>query len=171
MKKQHIILSLILCILICAPENLFSEAVYDSNGRILRSSTWMQGSKKKTEESESIQDVVQEDETSEPALQDQSPMQETSLQADKCYTSQDIEKSAASSLPDFLQEKGFLILSSGGSGTKTEVSYKGFTSFCIRVYVDGVYANSPTTGEFDWNSIAIDSIESIVISEVPQLGV
>ncbi len=60
-------------------------------------------------------------------------------------------------------------MATGAYGSKQELSFKGFTSFCIKVYVDGVYANNPATGEFDWNSIDINSIESIEISEEPGL--
>lgn len=155
--------------------SLFSEAVYDSSGRIIRSSTWLPStgkSKQKTEIPSKIEDVVKENNSDdEPLVQDQQSMKEVNVISDHFYDSETIENSNTQSLPDFLQQKGFLIMASGGKGTKTELSYKGYTAFCIKVYVDGILSNSPTTGEFDWNSIDIDSIESIVITEAPQIGI
>lgn len=153
---------------------LFCEQVYDSSGRLIRSSQWLQRTEKPqtVEPAKDIEEVViEQQEEEEPLVQDQQSMKEKNIVADKVYSSNDLEKSHASNLPSFLQEKGFLIMSSGGEGTKTELSYKGFTAFCIKVYVDGILANNPTTGEFDWNSIDINSIESIVVSETPQIGI
>lgn len=88
----------------------------------------------------------------------------------KIFTSEDIEKKKSQSIQDFFLSEGFLMMSSGGNGSKAELSYKGFTSFCIKVYVNGIMANDPTTGEFDWNSIDVNSIESICIEDVPSLN-
>lgn len=86
---------------------------------------------------------------------------------EKTFTSEEIKNSAVSSLPELLRQKGLLVMSSGGSGTASNFSYKGYSGFCCKVYVDGVLATQPGTGEFDWNSIDINSIESITISEIP----
>lgn len=167
MKK--ILLPIILALLTFP---LFSEQVYDSSGNLIRSSQWLQRTPPKKEaEPVSVVEVVEQEPEEEPAHQEQQQMRVVNQVADKVYTQEDIQNAACNSVPDFLQEKGFLIMSSGGNGTKTELSYKGFTSFCIKVYVDGILANNPSTGEFDWNSIDINSIESIVISEVPPVGI
>lgn len=85
-------------------------------------------------------------------------------------SSQEIKKSTAKDLSDLLREKGLLVMSSGGSGTASNFSFKGYAGFCCKVYIDGVLAVQPGTGEFDWNSIDINSIEFITISEVPEFS-
>lgn len=150
---------------------LFAEQVYDSSGNLIRSSQWLQRTPKKQAEPVTAVEVTKEEKDEEPENIEQQPMRIVNQVADKVYNQEEIQKSACVSLPDFLQEKGFLIMSSGGSGTKTELSYKGFTAFCIKVYIDGILANDAATGEFDWNTLDINSIESIVISEVPPVGI
>jgi len=81
--------------------------------------------------------------------------------------SEEIKKSASTSLPELLKQKGMLVMSSGGNGTASNFSFKGYAGFCCKVYIDGVLATQPGTGEFDWNSIDINSIESITVSEIP----
>ena len=61
-------------------------------------------------------------------------------------------------------------MTSGGAGSASQLSYKGYTSFCIKVYVDGILANNSTAGEFDWNSIDINTIEKIEIEDTPALS-
>lgn len=152
--------------------SLFAEQIYDSRGNLIRSSQWLQRTppKKETEPVSAIE-VTESEPEDEPLIPEQQSMKSVNLTADKVYGQEEIENSACNSLPDFLQEKGFLIMASGGSGTKTELSYKGFTSFCIKVYIDGILANNASSGEFDWNSIDLNSIESIVVSEVPPVGI
>ncbi|MBQ0050866.1 MAG: TonB-dependent receptor plug domain-containing protein [Treponema sp.] len=84
--------------------------------------------------------------------------------------SEEIKNSTAGNVPDLLREKGLLIMSTGGSGTQSNFSFKGYAGFCCKVYVDGVLATQPGTGEFDWNSIDINSIESITVSEIPSVS-
>lgn len=85
------------------------------------------------------------------------------------YSTEKIQESKSQNIQDFLQENGFLVMTTGGTGSKSELSYKGYTGFCIKVYINGVLANNSTTGEFDWNTIDLNSIESIEICEVPEL--
>lgn len=85
------------------------------------------------------------------------------------FTSEKIQESKSQNIQDFLQSQGFLVMTTGGTGSKSELSYKGYTGFCIKVYINGVLVNNSNTGEFDWNSIDLNSIESIEISEVPEL--
>lgn len=154
--------------------SLYCEQVYDSSGNLIRSSQWLQRTPpKKQAAPQTVVEVTEEEnqKDEEPLNPEQQPMRTVNQVADKVYSQDEIQKTASNNLPDFLQEKGFLIMSAGGSGTKTELSYKGFTAFCIKVYVDGILANNAATGEFDWNSIDINSIESIVISEVPPVGI
>ncbi|OJF77169.1 MAG: hypothetical protein BKP49_03270 [Treponema sp. CETP13] len=86
------------------------------------------------------------------------------------FTASDITKTGATSLQTFLSAKGVLVLNNGGVGSSSDVSIKGYTSTCIKVYVDGVLANLGTSGEFDWNSIDVASIQSITISSTPLLS-
>lgn len=93
---------------------------------------------------------------------------ETKTSLSKEYTKEQIEQSLAKDLSDFLEKEGFLIINSGGIGSFTNVSIGGYSGFCIKVYIDGVLANNPSTGEFDWNQLDINSIESIKINYAPQ---
>lgn len=86
------------------------------------------------------------------------------------FNSTKIEESKTQNLPDFLRSEGFFVMTTGGTGAQSQLSYKGYTSFCIKVYIDGILSNNSTTGEFDWNSININSIETIEIEDIPSLG-
>ncbi|WP_147615338.1 TonB-dependent receptor domain-containing protein [Treponema pectinovorum] len=85
-------------------------------------------------------------------------------------TASDIKKSTAKDLSDLLREKGLLVMSSGGSGTMSNFSFKGYADFCCKVYIDGVLATQPGSGAFDWNSIDINSIESVTVLEIPEFS-
>ena len=82
-------------------------------------------------------------------------------------TSDKIEETTATSIPELLQQEGFLVMNTGGKGAATNVSIAGYAAFCIRVFVDGILANNPLTGEFDWNSIPLADIKSIKIQHYP----
>lgn len=86
------------------------------------------------------------------------------------FTQEDIAASTAISLGEFLSDNNCLVLATGGTGAATTVSIRGYAGATIKVYVDGVLANNPSTGEFDWNSLALESIESITIQDTPILG-
>lgn len=86
-------------------------------------------------------------------------------------TKGDLQNRQSTSLADALTSLGFQLVSSGGRGTQSSLIYKGYSGFDIKVYVDGVLANSTTTGEFDWNSLDISTVENITIVEVPSLGI
>ena len=152
---------------------LFAATIYDEYGNPIRVVNTPKGSLPSE-----TQEKSEEKTTSETALP-ASGEKKTSAKKSRAsgedskqrvFTRSTIEKTNANSVGDFLRQKGFLVMSSGGDGSKQELSFKGFTAFCIKVYVDGIYANNPATGEFDWNSIDLDSIESIEVSESPKLG-
>lgn len=82
-------------------------------------------------------------------------------------TREDLEETTATCVADVLQDKGFLVMNTGGKGTMTNVSIAGYAAFCIKVYVDGVLANNPLTGEFDWNSIPLADVKSITVEHLP----
>lgn len=86
------------------------------------------------------------------------------------FSSQEIQASAATSIAEFLAEHNCLSLNTGGIGSQTNISIRGYAGFCIKVYIDGILANDPNTGEFDWNSISLDSIETITIHDTPLVG-
>ena len=83
------------------------------------------------------------------------------------YDNSVIEKSGSTNLSDFLTSQGHTVMNTGGTGSMSNVSIKGYAGFCIKVYIDGVLANNPATGEFDWNQISLDSISSIEIQDFP----
>lgn len=121
-----------------------------------------------------IQDQDIETENEEPAkpLEKSEEKKEDLSQRSQTieFSSTDITQTKSSTIQRFLQSKGFLIMSTGGNGSKSELSYKGFTSFCVKVYVNGILANNSSTGEFDWNSIDLNSIEKIQIDEIPSFS-
>lgn len=86
------------------------------------------------------------------------------------FSQEDIASSTASSLVDFLGQNNCLVMSTGGAGSQTTLSIRGYAGACIKVYVDGVLANNPNTGEFDWNSLPLEAIDAITIHDTPILG-
>lgn len=161
------------------PAQIFAVTIYDEYGNPVRVVNTPKGSlpsnqqnATESEKSESKSTKTKSDEVSEKkSSRKKFNTDKTSKSnSSRNFDYNTIEKSNSASLSDFLRQKGFLVMSSGGMGSKQELSFKGFTSFCIKVYVDGIYANNPATGEFDWNSIDLDSIESIEVSEKPRLG-
>lgn len=123
--------------------------------------------------------VIQNDDTGEQEKeQEDLVQQEYSVQNKtqkeeahkRVFDSQKINESKSLSVQEFLESKGFLVMTSGGAGSASQLSYKGYTSFCIKVYVDGILANNSSTGEFDWNSIDINTIEKIEIEDTPALS-
>lgn len=88
----------------------------------------------------------------------------------RTFSETEISDCKSTSVKDFLETKGFLIMTSGGEGSMSELSYKGYAGFCIKVYVDGIYSNDPTTGMFNWNSIDVSCISEITIEDIPSFG-
>lgn len=117
--------------------------------------------------------VVQNDDTGEQKKEQEEPVQNKIQNEEahkRVFDSQKINESKSLSVQEFLESKGFLVMTSGGAGSASQLSYKGYTSFCIKVYVDGILANNSSTGEFDWNSIDINTIEKIEIEDTPALS-
>ena len=110
--------------------------------------------------------VIESEKEEEPEITTEKKSKKHLKSSERNFDSEAVQLSKSQNIQDFLEEKGFLVMTTGGTGSKSELSYKGYTSFCIKVYVNGVLANNPTTGEFDWNSIDVNSIESIEIDEV-----
>lgn len=116
--------------------------------------------------------VIQNDDTGEQKKEQEEPVQNKIQNEEahkRIFDSQKINESKSLSVQEFLESKGFLVMTSGGAGSASQLSYKGYTSFCIKVYVDGILANNSTAGEFDWNSIDINTIEKIEIEDTPAL--
>ena len=116
--------------------------------------------------------VIQNDDTGEQKKEQEEPVQNKIQNEEahkRIFDSQKINESKSLSVQEFLESKGFLVMTSGGAGSASQLSYKGYTSFCIKVYVDGFLANNSTAGEFDWNSIDINTIEKIEIEDTPAL--
>lgn len=117
--------------------------------------------------------VIQNDDTGEQEKEQEEPVQNKTQKEEahkRIFDSQKINESKSLSVQEFLESKGFLVMTSGGAGSASQLSYKGYTSFCIKVYIDGILANNSTTGEFDWNSIDINTIEKIEIEDTPALS-
>lgn len=86
------------------------------------------------------------------------------------FTSSQIQQKQPENIQDFLSSEGILVMTTGGTGAQSNASYKGYAGFCIKVYIDGILSNNSTTGEFDWNSIDVSSIETIEIEDIPSLS-
>lgn len=117
--------------------------------------------------------VIQNDDTGEQEKEQEYSVQNKTQNEEahkRIFDSQKINESKSLSVQEFLESKGFLVMTSGGAGSASQLSYKGYTSFCIKVYVDGILANNSTAGEFDWNSIDINTIEKIEIEDTPALS-
>lgn len=117
--------------------------------------------------------VIQNDDTGEQKKEQEEPVQNKIQNEEahkRVFDSQKINEAKSLSVQEFLESKGFLVMTSGGAGSASQLSYKGYTSFCIKVYVDGILANNSTAGEFDWNSIDINTIEKIEIEDTPVLS-
>jgi vitamin B12 transporter len=75
-----------------------------------------------------------------------------------------IEKTHAPDLPSLLEEAaGLGITRYGPYGNRTDVNIRGFNTKRTAVLIDGIPVNSAASGEFDFNSIDLASIERIEI--------
>jgi vitamin B12 transporter len=93
-----------------------------------------------------------------------SPPPETT--AKRVVSKEDIEKSAARDLAELLQDTLNLeTLSYGGYGASASVNLRGFDAQRVAFLIDGVSANSPVTGGFDFSALPIESIESVEVVE------
>ncbi|MDR1216348.1 MAG: TonB-dependent receptor [Treponema sp.] len=93
-----------------------------------------------------------------------SPPQDTT--AKKVVSKEDIEKSGSRDIAELLQDTLNLgTLSYGGYGNSASANLRGFDAQRVAFLVDGVLANSPVTGGFDFAVIAPESIESIEVIE------
>jgi vitamin B12 transporter len=82
----------------------------------------------------------------------------------KTVTREDIEKSHAADLPGLLEETlGTGVTRYGPYGNMADVNIRGFDTERIAVLIDGIPVNSTRSGEFDFNSIDINSIEKIEV--------
>jgi vitamin B12 transporter len=79
-------------------------------------------------------------------------------------TREDIEKRHAPDLAALLEEALDMgITRYGAYGSQTEINIRGFDTERIAVLIDGVPANSPRSGEFDINQIALSNVERIEV--------
>jgi vitamin B12 transporter len=77
---------------------------------------------------------------------------------------EEIEQTHASDLPSLLEQTLDLpITRRGPYGNETEINLRGFDTERIAILIDGVPANSPLSGDFDFSTISIDSIEKIEV--------
>ena len=84
-------------------------------------------------------------------------------------TAQEIKESGLSGLVEILQERvGLDVVRSGTLGSTTSVFMRGAESDHTLVLIDGVQANSNTTGGFEFGKMNLDNIEKIEILRGPQ---
>ena len=84
-------------------------------------------------------------------------------------TAQEIKESGLSGLVEILQERvGLDVVRSGTLGATTSVFMRGAESDHTLVLIDGVQANSNTTGGFEFGKMNLDNIEKIEILRGPQ---
>lgn len=81
----------------------------------------------------------------------------------------EIEKKKAVNVHDLLKDvEGIDVVQQGGPGHLTSVFIRGGESDHTLVLIDGVQANSPTSGGFDFADLTVDNIERIEIVRGPQ---
>jgi len=84
-------------------------------------------------------------------------------------TEQEIKESGLSGLTEILQDRvGLDVVRSGTLGSTTSVFMRGAESDHTLVIIDGVQANSNTTGGFEFGKMNLDNIEKIEILRGPQ---
>jgi vitamin B12 transporter len=84
----------------------------------------------------------------------------------KAVSKETIEKSTAMDIAELLQDTLNLgTLGYGGYGNSASVNLRGFDAQRVAFLIDGVPANSPVTGGFDFSTIALESIEGIEVIE------
>ncbi|MDR0411314.1 MAG: TonB-dependent receptor [Treponema sp.] len=92
------------------------------------------------------------------------PVPEPSVE--RIVSKETIEKSVSRDLAELLQDALNLgTLSYGGYGNTASINLRGFDAQRIAFLIDGVLANSPVTGGFDFAAVAPESIESITVVE------
>ncbi len=79
------------------------------------------------------------------------------------YFREEIQKMNVLDLPSFFQAAGIQVLSYGAYGLEQKPSIRGFTDETVRVVIDGVCANNPQYGTFDFSSLNPEIIEKIEI--------
>lgn len=84
-------------------------------------------------------------------------------------TAEDIKKKQYIQVQDLLREElGMNIVRNGTVGAQTNIFMRGTGSSSTLVIIDGVRANSNTTGGFDFHDLTTDNIERIEIIRGPQ---
>lgn len=79
-------------------------------------------------------------------------------------TAEEIAQRQAATVADVLRYVlGLTIVESGSSGTTTSVFTRGSNSYQTLVLIDGVRANNPFDGRFDFGNLVTDNIERIEI--------
>ncbi len=88
-------------------------------------------------------------------------------------TSQDIERKQARTLPEVLQDvPGLNVVQTGSPGGTTSVFMRGTNANHTKVFIDGVDASDPSSGDgsFDFSQILASDIERIEVLRGPQSG-
>ena len=78
-------------------------------------------------------------------------------------TRPEIEKLNPSDVPTLLEYLGITIKSSGGYGSESIPSIRGFTGSSVKILINGIEMNSAQSGTFDFSTLDPDSIEKIQI--------
>lgn len=87
-------------------------------------------------------------------------------------TADQIEERGHFSVQEVLEEvPGLEVSTTGVEGHQTSVFLRGGTSQQTAVYIDGIRANSPSSGRFDLSNVPVDGIERIEVVRGPQSAV
>ena len=78
-------------------------------------------------------------------------------------TRPEIEKLNPSDVPTLLEYLGITIKSSGGYGSESIPSIRGFTGSSVKILINGIEMNSAQSGTFDFSTLDPESIEKIQI--------
>ena len=75
-----------------------------------------------------------------------------------------IEKTQAQDIPSLLEESlGVGVTRYGPYGNQADVNIRGFNTKRVAVLIDGIPVNSAASGDFDFNSVDLSSIERIEV--------
>ncbi|MDR0554627.1 MAG: TonB-dependent receptor [Treponema sp.] len=116
---------------------------------------------------------AEEDDWNDPFLDDPLVMEDEGItitgtkessQQMKTITREDIEKANAPDLAALLEETaGLSTARYGPHGSMGDINLRGMDAERVAFLIDGIPANSPASGEFDYNAIDINSIERIEV--------
>ncbi|MBL7190187.1 TonB-dependent receptor [bacterium] len=82
----------------------------------------------------------------------------------KLYTKNDIIRSGAGNLSNFLMQSGDIQILDRGGASESKIIIRGANSNQVSVYLDGFRLNDPRTGEVDLKNVPLSNVEKIIVN-------